>query len=148
VAVDAGGIVWFSGGDAITSLDPQSGVFTRTPVLGSSPRFIAIASDRKVWFTDRFNHRVGYLDPTTNQVTQFATLTPNAGPLDIAAAADGSVWFTQTLKGNVARITPDGTISEGRSVRKSEPFGITIGPDGNPWYTMSSANKIASLQLR
>jgi virginiamycin B lyase len=81
-------------------------------------------------------------------VTHFGTLTPNAGPLDIAAAADDSVWFTQTLTGNVARITPDGTISEGRSVKKGEPFGITIGPDGNPWYTMLEANKIATLQLR
>jgi virginiamycin B lyase len=148
VAVASDGTVWFSGGDAIGSLDPQSGVFTRTPVLGSSPRFIAIASDGKVWFTDRFNHRVGYLDPSTNQVTQFATLTPNAGPLDIAAApTGGSVWFTQTLTGNVARATPAGVITEGKAVRNSDPFGITIGPGGNPWYTMSSANKIARLTL-
>jgi streptogramin lyase len=148
VAVDANGTVWFTGGGAIGRLDPADGTFTETPVTGD-PRFIAIASDGKVWFTDRFNHRVGYLDPSNkNQVTRFDTLTPNAGPLDIAAAPDGSMWFTQTLTGNVARITPDGTISEGRSVKNSEPFGITIGPGGNPWYTMLNADKIATLQLR
>jgi virginiamycin B lyase len=154
VAVDAQGIVWFTGTDAngegqIGRLNPRNGRLSATPVTGSSPGHMAIASDGKVWFTDRFNHRVGYLDPSNkNQVTRFDTLTPNAGPLDIAAAPDGSMWFTQTLMGNVARITPDGTISEGRSVKNSEPFGITIGPGGNPWYTMLNADKIATLQLR
>jgi virginiamycin B lyase len=146
VAVAPDGIVWFTGGGSIGRLDPATGTFTDTPVTGSSPRRIAVGSDGKVWFTDRFSHRVGYLDPSNNQVTQFDTLTPNAGPEDIAAAPDGSVWFTQTLAGNVARITPEGVITEGKSVKNSEPFGITMGPDGRSvWYTMMSANKIARL---
>ena len=70
----------------------------------------------------------------------------------MAVASNGTVWFTQSVTGNIARITPnaDGTItfSEGRSVKNSGPFGITIGPGGNPWYTMLDANKIATLQLR
>ena len=33
-------------------------------------------------------------------------------------------------------------------VKGSEPFGITVEPDGDPWYAMMSANKIAELQLR
>jgi virginiamycin B lyase len=152
VAVAPDGTVWFTGSGAIRSLDPQSdgGVFTETPVTGSSPRHIAISSDGKVWFTDRFNHRVGYLDPSNNnQVTQFDTLTPNAGPVDIVAAPDGNMWFTQTLTGNVARITPQGVITEGKRVNNSEPFGITMGPDGQSvWYTMMSANKIARLTPR
>jgi virginiamycin B lyase len=146
VAVAQAGIVWFTGGGAIGRLDPVSGTFTVTPVTGSSPRHIAVGSDGKVWFTDRFNHRVGYLDPSNNEVTQFETLTPNAGPVDITAAPDGSVWFTQTLAGNVARITSDGVITEGKSIKGGEPFGVTMGPDGHSvWYTMMSANKIARL---
>jgi virginiamycin B lyase len=81
-------------------------------------------------------------------VTQFPTLTPNTGPEDIVAAADGSVWFTQFNAGNVARLTPDGVISEGPSVRGSGPVGITLDRGGNPWYAMLRANKIATLQLR
>lgn len=50
-------------------------------------------------------------------------------------------------KGNIARITGDGVIGEARVVRDSEPFGITIEADGDPWYAMASANKIAELQL-
>ena len=73
----------------------------------------------------------------------------NVGPEGIAASSDGSVWFTQTTKGNIARITDDGVITEGKVVKNSEPFGITVEPNGGaPWYTLSAANKIATLQLR
>jgi virginiamycin B lyase len=149
VAVASDGIVWFTEGvGAIGRLDPQSGAFTETAVQGT-PNHIAIASDGTVWFTERFDHAVGRLDPSTNEVTIFPTLTPSAGPQDIAAAPDGSLWFTQTLVGNVARITSDGVITESKSVRGSEPFGITIGPDGQSvWYTMMSANKIGRLTPR
>jgi virginiamycin B lyase len=102
-----------------------------------------------VWFTERFDHAVGRLDTATNEVTVFPTLTPSAGPEGIAAAPDGSAWFTQSSAGNVARITPEGVITEGKSAKGSEPFGITIGPDGQSvWYTMMSANKIARLTPR
>jgi virginiamycin B lyase len=38
---------------------------------------------------------------------------PEGGtPLGIAAAPDGNVWFTQNLRGNIARITPDGVVTE------------------------------------
>jgi streptogramin lyase len=29
-------------------------------------------------------------------------------------------------------------------VRGSEPFGITVAPNGDPWFTMLSADKINS----
>jgi streptogramin lyase len=38
--------------------------------------------------------------------------------------------------------------TEGKAVKNSEPFGIVVAEDGNPWYTMMGANKIATLQLR
>jgi hypothetical protein len=34
------------------------------------------------------------------------------------------------------------------SVKGSGPFGITVAPNGDPWYTMMAANKVATLQLR
>ena len=39
-------------------------------------------------------------------------------------------------------------ITEAKAVKGSGPFGITVAPNGNPWYTMMAANKIATLQLR
>ena len=162
VAVDAQGIVWFSGTDAngdgqIGRLDPATGAVTATPVAGSRPGHIAVASDGKVWFTDRFSHIVGYLDPSdNNRVRQFATLTPEAGPQDIAAANGGSMWFAQARVGNVARITPDGTITEAGKAVKDDPrsglesaLGIAVRPeDQSVWYTKQAGNQVARLTPR
>lgn len=148
VVVDAAGIVWFAAPleSAIGRLDPQTGTVTLTPT-GLVPRRLAIAADGQIWFTARFTPQgVGRLDPATSQATEFPL--SNVGPQGIAASPDGSVWFTQTTKGNIARITNDGTVTEGKVVKGSEPFGITVDPDGDPWFTMLEADKIAELQLR
>jgi streptogramin lyase len=150
VAVAENGIVWFTvpleqGG--IGRLDPATGAVTVTQT-NLIPRQLTIAADGDIWFTARFTPQgVGRVVPATGEVTEFG-LT-NVGPQGIAASPDdGSVWFTQTTKGNIARITDDGVITEGKVVKNSEPFGITVTPDGDPWYTMLEANKIATLQLR
>ena len=149
VAVDSGGRVWFTAplAPGIGELNPATGEVTITPTQ-RTPRQLTVASDGDIWFTARFTPQgVGELDPDTNNVREFP-LT-NVGPEGIAASSsDGSVWFTQTTKGNIARITDAGVITEGKVVRNSEPFGITVAPNGDPWYTMLSANKIATLQLR
>ena len=148
VAVDAAGTVWFTAtlDEAIARLDSQTGAVTETPA-GGTPRQIAVAPDGTIWFTRRFTPQaVGRLDPATNAVTEFP-LT-GVGPEGIAASPDGSVWFTQTTNGNIARITSDGVSTESKVVKGSEPFGITVEADDDPWYAMMSANKIAELQLR
>ena len=150
VAVDEAGIVWFAATSdkAIGRLDPATGTTTLTPTVNLAPRGITVAADGDVWFSARFVPQgVGELDPGTNDVREFP-LNDNPGPQDIAASPEGSVWFTQTTKGNIARITDDGVITEGKVVRNSEPSGITVAPEGDPWYTMLEANKIATLQLR
>ena len=148
VAVDAAGNVWFTAplAPGIGRLVPQTGVVTVTPTQGF-PRQITVATDGSVWFTERFTPQaVGRLDPATNEVTEFPVT--NVGPEGIAASPDGSVWFTQTTKGNIARITSDGTLTETKVVKGSQPFGITVDGAGDPWFTMMSANKIAEFQLR
>ena len=149
VAADGGGTVWFTAPNSnqIGRLDSQAGSVTLTDV-GVAARNLTIAPDGSIWFTARFTPQaVGRLDPATDRVSVFP-LEDNPGPVDIAAA-DGSVWFTQETADNVARVTTDGVITEGKRVSRSDPFGIAIGPDGQTvWYTLSSANKIARLTPR
>ena len=159
VAVDVAGNAWFTqpgdvnapGTSNIGRIDAATGAVTTTPTTDGAitvaPRSVTVASDGQVWFTARFTPQaVGRLNPSTNSVTLFP-LT-NTGPSGIAASADGSVWFTQETKGNVARITNDGVLTEGKTVKGSGPFGITVAPNADPWYTMMAADKIATLQLR
>jgi streptogramin lyase len=148
IAVDAAGIVWFTVPleSAIGRLDPATGAVTLTPT-SIVPRALAFAADGQLWFTARFTPQgVGRLNTATGEVTVFPRT--DEGPQDIAGSPDGSVWFTQTTKGNIARIDNAGTITEGKVVKGSEPFGITVEPDGDPWYTMIAANKIGEFQLR
>lgn len=148
VAVGSDGIVWFTRTDGqIGRLNPTTGSVTAIDVEGD-PREINIASDGAVWFTERFAPQaVGRIDPATNNVRLFPA---DGGPEDIApAGSDGSMWFTRTTGGNIARISPTGTImATTKVVKGSEPFGITVAPDGNPWFTMLRTDKIATLQLR
>jgi streptogramin lyase len=158
VAVGADGTVWFGfqglNADAtavengIGRLDPATGAITRT-VTNLAPRAITVANDGDIWFTARFVPQgVGEVDGATGALVREITLASNPGPSGIAAAPDGSVWFAQETAGNVARIDDAGVITEGKAVKGSGPFGVTVDSLGNPWYTMLAANKIAQLQLR
>jgi streptogramin lyase len=159
VAVDGAGNAWFTqpgdvnapGTSSIGRIDAATGAVTRTPTTDGSttvaPRGITVASDGQVWFTARFTPQaVGRLNPANNSVTLF--LVTNTGPSGIAGSPDGTVWFTQETKGNAARITNAGVVTEGKAVKGSGPFGIIVAPNGDPWYTMMAANKVATLQLR
>jgi virginiamycin B lyase len=157
IAVDDDGIVWFADAVVVDPSSPAQGVIGRLdPADGSVttfnvdglPRDVSIATDGAVWFTERFTPQgVGRLDPATGASRVFAV---DGGPEEIAPAAGGSMWFTRTTAGNIARISPEGTITaQSKAVKGSEPFGITVASNGgNPWFTMMSANKIATFQLR
>ena len=149
VAVDGLGRVWFTAPltGAIGRLDPATGTVTSTDAGGLIPRDLAVGADGQVWFTARFTPQgVGRLDPDTDVVTTFPLTA--VGPQSIAASPDGSMWFTQTTKGNIAQIDNAGVITETKTVRDSQPFGIVVAANGDPWYTMMTANKIATVQLR
>jgi virginiamycin B lyase len=155
VAVAADGTVWFTGSNEIGELDPAVGVVSTTTLSGEG-RGIAIAPNGTVWVTEIFADLIGRLTPSTNgphHLQEFPTAA-NATPLGIAAADDGNVWFTQNLRGNIARITADGVITEAtRSIdfsdpKRPDPIGITIGPTGNPWYAESLVDKVATFRLR
>ena len=159
VAVDPAGNAWFTqpgdvnapGTSNIGRIDAATGAVTLTPTTDGSatvaPRSVTVAADGQVWFTARFTPQaVGRLDPTSHAVTLFPVA--DTGPAGIGASPDGSVWFTQEAKGNVASITNAGLITESKAVKVSGPFEVTIAANGDPWYTMMAANKVATLQLR
>src|SRR4051794_37900027 len=129
---------------AIGRLTQATGGVT-TIDAGGTTREINVASDGFVWFTDLFGGRVGRINPTNNAVTSFAVA---GDPEDIAPPAGGSMWFTQSSAGTIARITPAGVIDlQSKTVKGSEPIGITVAPNGDPWFTMQNADKIATFQL-
>src|SRR3954463_15505770 len=139
------GTVWFTQVDSrIGRLNPATGAVTEIS-LANDVREINIASDGAVWFTELFSSQVGRITPATNAVALFAV---DGGPEDIAAAAGGAMWFTRTTTGDIEEISAAGVIiNQSKAVKGTEPTGITVAPDGSPWFTMLAADKIATLQL-
>ena len=57
----------------------------------------------------------------------------------IAPGPDGNMWVTLDSGTNdVAKIAPDGTVTEYNSANMSNPVGIAAGPDGNMWVTQTN----------
>ncbi len=63
------GYMWYAdqSGDNITQFDPKTEKFVEYPLYTrpSTPRFIDVDADGKVWFTEYWVGRIGYLDPGT-----------------------------------------------------------------------------------
>lgn len=57
----------------------------------------------------------------------------------ITAGPDGNMWVTVQAGNDVARIAPDGTVTEFDSADMSFPVGIVAGPDGNLWVTQNGS---------
>ena len=69
--------------------------------------------------------------------------TRDSEPISIVQGADGNLWFTQQRTSSVARVSPDGVITEFPTPTLSFPNDITPGPDGNVWFSEGAAGQIA-----
>lgn len=57
----------------------------------------------------------------------------------ITPGPDGAMWVTlDSATKDVARIAPDGTVTEYDAATMTKPVGITAGPDGNLWVTQAN----------
>jgi len=61
-------------------------------------------------------------------------------PRQLTAGPDGNVWVAlEGATNELARIAPDGTVTEFDNARLRSPVGIATGPDGNLWLTQANA---------
>ncbi len=62
----------------------------------------------------------------------------SATPRQLTAGPDGNIWVALEGPANeLARIAPDGTVTEYDNPRLRSPVGIAAGPDGNLWLTQA-----------
>lgn len=136
----------------LESLEKRSllSTFNEFPVaIPANPGYagvLAITSgpDGNLWFTELFPNKIGRITPT-GSLTEFALPNANAQPAGITLGPDGNLWFTESAAtpvdpnhsaNHIGRITPNGQISEFQIPSPfCEPLSITVGPDGNLWFT-------------
>jgi virginiamycin B lyase len=81
----------------------------------------------------------------TRQRRSFPIPTSDSQPISITRGPDGNFWFTEQNRSQVARITPDGVITEFLTPTFSFPIGITAGPDGNIWFSEGAAGSVGQI---
>src|SRR4029453_14628398 len=91
--------------------------------------------DGNVWFTESSSKKIGRITPT-GTITELSVQGVAASPADTAAGPGRNPWFTEAGVGEkIGRLTPTGTLTEFPLPTDANTGGITVGPDGNLWFT-------------
>ena len=124
----------------------------------SNPQQIVAGADGKVWYTDgsKCVYRMLASGPGMGQDTPFCAPTASRRGWTPRSPAsqpgpDGALWFTGYSDDYIGRVTTSGAITwypaPGGGQIETTPFqlnGITVGSDGNMWFTMSGRIRSAS----
>ena len=130
-----------SGDGPIGSVKFQSGDGI-LPALGG----ITTGPGGRLWFTESSGQVNAPVQVGSIGVHGGVTGGPSASsdlPAQITEDGQGDLWFTEPNNGLVVRVDPQGQVQQ-FPADVSGPFGITLGPDGNIWYTgLNAIGRIA-----
>src|SRR5579884_2674537 len=149
------GNMWFTdpGDSAIGRFSPSDpgamsefqvfGLKAPTPDKTSFPMALTIGPDGNLWFVDYGRSSVGrMLVKSPHTVTEFPAPWGAGG--EIAAGSDGRLWVSSLYR-NMTAITTNGE-GDGILVRgNSGTAGVTLGPDGNIWFSDANGGAIGSI---
>ena len=132
--------------------------FSAGITAGAAPTNIVSGADGNLWFTESTNNAIGRIT-TAGVVTEFslAALGAGTGPLDIVSdPANNLLYFTENNTGQIGRINPlagsNAQILASETQSAVVPSGagagvngITLGPDGNLWFTEMGVDRIGNI---
>lgn len=140
---DKNGIMWFTvqGGNMVGRLDPKTGKMTlkEAPTESALPYGIQVNSKGVPVFCELGTHKMASIDPKTMAITEY-NLPDSARPRRLAIAADDTVYFTDFKSGHLGILNMSNGLVKmlpSPGGPDSNPYGITITPDGMVWYSES-----------
>jgi streptogramin lyase len=124
---------------------------------GSEPLGIAVdPSTGAIWFTNHATSDFGYINQTSNTVTQFSTSvfyyngSPEVTlPYWIYVSSSGMIWFNEHIGNSIARFDPNNLQLTEFTVPtpNSEPIKLTLDDArGLVWFSEFTGNKIGMLE--
>ncbi len=145
----------FTGGFSEIGHMTLDGQFHLFPLPSSSVSLAGIAAgpDGNLWFTENLDsnratsQRIGRMTPA-GAFTDFPVTAPFASSYlgRIIVGADGNLWFSlrgadanSNAVGALGKMTPQGTVSIVQLGKFAVPEDMTVGPDGNVWFTTGFA---------
>ena len=149
------GRVWFGIEGALGTLDPASGQIILYALPNPQAQVYSMATDTAghLWFTEVLPGKLGRFDPTSSTLTELSvpTLSGERPPALYALIIDHQqqIWFVDIGANTLVRYAPQKhslTFFQ-LSLPGSAPFGLTLDPAGNLWFTIggSSANSIGEM---
>src|SRR6267154_160992 len=134
IRVDERGMVWVSGGPAISMFDPKTEAFKHFDLGGTYGNVVGQNGDQ--WFTSFV------VDGPIGRVTGDGVLTrfypPTKGkPQRLQVDSDGIVWFSERRGGKIGRLDPKTAEFKEFPLPGPEPSPYAIGIDRNHmvWYS-------------
>ena len=146
-ALGPDGNIWFAEAGHIGRITP-SGTITEFAYpngeTGNAEGAVAAGPSGDVWVSDAGAKVVDDVDPDTGDIVAYRI---PCSPNSIAAPSDGNLWIICT-NDTLVRLTPGGnTTSYFAPSAPQYPSGMTVGPDGNPWFAFGSGNAIAEFNI-
>lgn len=142
LAFDSKGILWFTlpMANMVGRLDPASGeiIVKTVPTENARPNGILILKRGLPVFSETGRSKIGFIVPDTFAIREFP-LPPGSRSRHLAIAADeNTLYFTDFVGGNLGKLdTSIGALVlfPSPSGPDSNPYGLSITPDGMVWYT-------------
>ena len=115
----------------------------------SGLREITTGPDGNLWAVGGGSGKPGLIARVTpaGVITAFTPATPGSYPSGATAGPDGNVWVGLYGAAKVARVQPDGTITEFPLPTGRRPLDLTVGGDGRLWIADQNvaSNKLMRL---
>ncbi len=150
---------WRSGVEVLETRELLSGIneFTSLPT-NAGPEQV-VSADGYLWIAEGGSNalaRVNPSDPSASPVQVTQGISSGAMPYAITAGPNGELWFTEESLGQIGVYNPTTggvteyqlPISTGSNAaydQNATPVGITLGPDGNIWFTEQRDNLIGMI---
>lgn len=110
---------------------------------GTYPTGITVGSNGNLWFTEYRGQAVSSISTAGTFGTPY---TVENGPDLIVGGPSGNnaVWLTVQNGNAIAEVTTSGQVQQWNipCETNTEPTGMTLGPDGNLWFTLANANEV------
>jgi streptogramin lyase len=158
IATGADGNLWFAENNgampAISQISSSGTGYTKHALLPvqsgtnngwESPFGVAIGADGNIWVGDDNSHPLGNIGQVTpaavintyhanHQFTNFAS-----------PGLDGNEWFSECSTNAVSSVSTTGTVTESSVSGATDIQGMTLGPDGNIWFTDLGSKRVGTV---
>ena len=150
IAAGPDGNLWFTEAAAsynnIVRITP-SGVMTTFPIPtpNAGAYYITKGPDGNLWFTEYFAQKVGKLDPSNGNITEYSAAF-GAGLSAIVTGPDGNLWImVNGLVGAIAKFSTSGSLLAEYPAQFYSFLGITVGSDGALWFAQFYPNAVGRI---